>query len=71
MREMKTGAVTQCRTLSHLFQLRSSSLVSITGTVRVSSSPAGLWQRQEEMAIMRNPPLLNMLMANYMIVIAT
>ena len=41
MSDIKTGAVTQCNTFNHLFQLWSSSLVSITGTVSVRSRPAG------------------------------
>ena len=43
MREMNTGAVAQCNTFNHLFQLWSSSLVSMTGTVSVSRKPAGLY----------------------------
>ena len=42
MSVMKTGAVTQCSTLSHLFQLWSSSSLSITGTVSDRRMLAGL-----------------------------
>ena len=42
MSTMKSGAVTQCSTFSHLFQLWSSSSLSITGTVSDRRMLAGL-----------------------------
>ena len=44
MSTMKTGAVTQCRTFNHLFQLWSSSSLSITGTVSARRMLAGVWR---------------------------
>ncbi len=42
MRMTNIGEVTQCTTLSHLFQLWSSSFLSTTGTVRDRKKLAGL-----------------------------
>ena len=48
VKQMKSGAKRHWSTFNHLFQLSSSSSLSITGTVRVRRQLAGYWERERE-----------------------